>query len=104
GEFLLLLPPGAIAGPAVELPPTLSLFVTAHGRRGLPAGAPDPAIRAADPFWDVPLETLGAPGLAPDPVADGQTIPADYDGAATRAVTFTYGLTISAGVAAFDIT
>jgi hypothetical protein len=103
GEFLLLLPSGAIPAPAVELPATLSLFVTARGRLGVPASAPDPAVRAADPFWDLPLEPLGAPGLAPDPAADGRVIPPDYDGAATRAVAFTYGLTVSAGVPAFEL-
>jgi hypothetical protein len=104
GEFLLLLPPEAIPAPAVELPAALELLVTAHGRRGLPAAPPPIEVRAADPFWDVPLEPLGAPGVTPDPVADGQVIPADYDGAATQTVAFTYGAIVSAGIQPFDIT
>ncbi len=62
GEFLLVLPPEAIASPAVQMPRPLSLDVIAHGRRGLPAAPPPVLVRRADPFWDLPLEVLGAPG------------------------------------------
>jgi hypothetical protein len=106
GEFLLILPPEAIASPATVMPTTLTLQVTAHGRKGAPAAPPPALVRAADPFWDLPLETLGAPGTDPDLdlVALGRAIPADYDGSVTRAVTFTYSLLISSGVPPFDIT
>ncbi len=104
GEFLLLLPPDAIPAPAVELPETLTLSVTAHGRRFLPVGDPPVAVRRADPFWDVPLETLGGPGSAVDPVAEGRVVPAVFEGVATQTVQFTYGAIVSASVPAFDLT
>jgi len=106
GEFLLILPPESIATPAVQLPNALTLDITAHGRRGLPASPPPPLVRGADPFWDLPLEALGAPGVAPDAdqISLGRTIPADYDGAVTQSVTFTYSQIISSGVLPFDIT
>jgi hypothetical protein len=106
GEFLLVLPPEAIAAAMVELPKTLTLEITAHGRRGMPAVVPPVLIQAADPCWDLPLEQLGAPGTAPetDLVSLGRTIPADFDGQIMQVVTFTYSLVISAGVPPFDIT
>ena len=106
GEFLLILPPEAIAAPAVQLPALLTLAVTAHGRRGLPMVVPPLLVQRADSFWDLPLETLGAPGIAPtaDVVALGHTIPADYDGAVTQNVQFSYAEIISSSVAPFDIT
>jgi hypothetical protein len=106
GEFLLILPPEAIAPPATGLPAPLTLQVTAHGRKSLPAGPPPALVRAADPFWDLPLETAGPPGTDPDvdAVALGRTIPADYDGSATQTVAFTYSQIISSGVPPFALT
>jgi hypothetical protein len=106
GEFLLILPPEAIASPAVQLPRTLTLSVTAFGRRGLPAVVPPQLVQWADLFWDVPLETVGAPGVLPanDDVSLGRTIPADYDGSVTQLVTFSYSEIISSTVPPFDIT
>ena len=106
GEFLLILPPEAIATPAVQLPRTLMLRVAAFGRRGLPAVVPPLLVQRADPWWDVPLETLGALGVVPatDNVSLGRTIPADYDGAVSQLVTFSYSEIISSSVLPFDIT
>jgi hypothetical protein len=106
GEFLLVLPPESIAAPAVQLPRTLSLDITAHGRNGLPAVLPPLLVQRADPFWDLPLEVLAAPGTPPsvDPVALGRAIPADYTSSVTQSVTFTYSQIISSGVPPFDIT
>lgn len=106
GEFLLILPPESIAAPAVQLPKTLTLTITAHGRRGLPGVVPPPLVRRADPWWDLPLETLDIPGTPADadPVALGRTVPNDYDGAVTRSVPFVYSRIISSDVLPFDIT
>jgi hypothetical protein len=106
GEFLLILPPQAIALPATSLPAPLTLQVTAYGRRGLPAVVPPALVRSADPFWDLPLEEIGAPGVAPeaDLVALGRFVPPDYDGSVTQLIAFTYSLLISSGVPPFDIT
>jgi hypothetical protein len=106
GEFLLILPPEAIAPPATSLPASLTLQVTAYGRLDLPAFVPPALVQAADPFWDLPLEVIGAPGIAPetDLVALGRVIPPDYDGSATQSVAFTYSLLISSGVPPFVIT
>jgi hypothetical protein len=106
GEFLLILPPEAIAPPATALPAALTLQVTAYGRKGFPAVLRPALMQAADPFWDLPLEEIGAPGIAPDLdlVALGRVIPADYNGSFTQSVTFTYSLLISSGIPPFDIT
>ena len=106
GEFLLILPPEAIAAPAVQLPQVLKLAVTVTGRRVLPAVVPPLLVQRADPFWDLPLETVGAPGTPPttDLVALGRVAPADYDGAITQLVSFRYSEIISRGVPPFDIT
>lgn len=106
GEFLLVLPPESIAQPAVQLPATLTLDVTAHGRRMLPGVVPPVLVRQADPMWDLPLEVLAAPNVAPsaDGVASGRAIPADYNGVRTQTVVFTYALVISNGILPFDIT
>lgn len=106
GEFLLLLPPESIAAPAVQLPRTLSLSVTASGRLSSPsAGTPLP-VQRADPHWDLPLETLGAPGIAPqlDLIALGRVVPGDFDGSMTQQVTFSYSEIISSSVAPFVVT
>lgn len=106
GEFLLILPPDAIAMPAVVMPRTLDLVITAFGRRGVPASAPPLLVRQADPFWDVPLEEIGPPNIAPnaDAAALGRVIPADYDGSDSQTITFSYSQFISSGIPPFDIT
>lgn len=106
GEFLLILPPEAIAMPAVEIPRTLQLTVTAFGRRSIPANAPPELVRKADPLWDIPLEEIGPPNIAPnvDTTALGRAIPADYDGSDSQDITFTYSRLISSGIPPFDIT
>jgi hypothetical protein len=106
GEFLLILPPEAIAMPSVEIPRTLELKVTAFGRRGIPANAPPDLVRKADPFWDIPLEEIAPPNVAPnvDATSLGRAIPPDYDGSNSQNVTFTYSRLISSGIPPFDIT
>ncbi len=74
GEFLLLLDPGLVVGPA--LTPPLKVRVTVYG----PAIAPDPAAdpaSALDPLWDLPLEAvdLTADG---DEVLAGTKLPPGY--------------------------
>jgi hypothetical protein len=101
GEFLLLLDPEAVR--EGQLVANLVVSVTARAPRLAPV--PASALNAAvDPLWDLPLEILGAPGVTPDNVADGIAIPAGYDGSATQAVEFQYGVLRSLGVAPFAIT
>ncbi len=106
GEFLLVLPPEAIAAPAVQMPRTLALDITAYGRVGLPAVVPPVLVRRADPFWDLPLELLDVPGTpaTADPVALGRAIPTDYTSSVMQPVTFTYSQIISSGVPPFVLT
>ncbi|MEO8333821.1 MAG: hypothetical protein ABI664_02530 [bacterium] len=106
GEFLLVLPPESIASPAVQMPRTLSLDITAHGRIAPPPVVPPVLVQRADPFWDLPLERLDIPGTpaTSDPVALGRLIPADYTGSVMQPVTFTYSQIIGSGVPPFDIT
>ncbi len=71
GEYLLVLDAGTI--PLAELTPTFALDLRAHG----PSSPTTPAIGERDPLWDLPIETLAAPG-DPDPIAEGApTLPAD---------------------------
>jgi hypothetical protein len=88
GDFLLILPPEAL-GPGADLG-TLTLTVEARGRLGLPPNPPPDIVRAVDPTWDLPRETLAAPGTLPDAVGEGRTIPGELTGSASRAVTFRY--------------
>ncbi|HWB41307.1 MAG TPA: hypothetical protein VG500_08620 [Gemmatimonadales bacterium] len=90
GEFLLILPPESL-GPSAELA-TLSLVVEARGRLGLPPNPPPVPVREVDPTWDLPRETLAAPGTTPDPVAEGRAMPTDMNGAVIRVVTFRYSV------------
>lgn len=78
GEFLLILDPAA----APPGDPTTTLDFTLLVRA--PAAAPDPTsaspapFRAqADPYWDLPLETLPAVA-ASDPVSRGEVTPPGY--------------------------
>ena len=106
GEFLLVLPPEAIAVPAVHLPRAPALQITVHGRRRLPAPAIPKLLQRADPYWDLPLEVLGPLGglVSNDPVALGRAIPTIFEGSVTRSVTFVYSKIVSDGIAPFEIT
>jgi len=101
GEFLLLLEPKAV--PAADLPTPFTLDVTAFAP---PAPLPPPPAPVADvdPLWDLLLETAAGPGIFPDPVAAGETIPPSYTGTSgPQTVTFTFGALISRGIAPFKI-
>lgn len=100
GEALLLLasPPP----PAPDLADPLEVRVTVFG----PAAAPVPSspdLPSRDPFWDVPLESLAAPG-DPDPAAAGEVLPAGYAStpASTRIIPFRLGRVLS-GVDDFEL-
>jgi hypothetical protein len=101
GEFLLLLDPEAVR--EGQLVTNLTVAVTARAPTNVlpPLSALDAAV---DPLWDLPLETLAAPGTLPDGVADGTTLPAGYNGSATQNVQFQYGVLRSLGVPPFTIT
>jgi len=75
GEFLLI-----VADPRLldELPApdTFSVDVTVLGPNPVPDPAGNPAA-LTDPLWDLPLETVAAPGAA-DPVSAGATPPPTY--------------------------
>ena len=49
-------------------------------------------VREVDPTWDLPRETLAAPGITPDLVAEGRAMPTDMNGAVVRVVTFRYSV------------
>jgi hypothetical protein len=66
GEFLLLVGPTTVLD--IELDATFELDVRAFG---IPSPSKPPAGEP-DPLWDLPLETLSAPGTADDPIAEGR--------------------------------
>jgi hypothetical protein len=101
GDFLLILPPEAL-GLAAGLP-ALTLTVEAFGRLADPPAPPPQAVRDADPWWDIPLETLALPGVLPDQVAEGRAVPPDFNGSDARQVTFTYSVILGDAVAPFVI-
>jgi len=102
GEFLLLLDPEAVR--EGQLVANLTVDVTAHAPLNAPP-SPSALDMAVDPLWDLPLETLAAPGTTPDGVADGTTLPPGYNtGSATQSVQFQYGVLRSLGVSPFTIT
>ncbi|HEX3129374.1 MAG TPA: hypothetical protein VH394_18710 [Thermoanaerobaculia bacterium] len=97
GEFLLLLasPPA----PAPELTDPFDVQVAVFG----PADAPEPGtpdLPSRDDLWDLPVETLAAPG-DPDPTAAGETLPDDYVEGPSRVVPFRLGRVLS-GVDDFE--
>lgn len=101
GEFLLLIEPGA--APFGDLAAPIAVRVIVSG----PAVVPQPAtpdVPARDPFWDLPLETVPAPG-APDTVSSGEAPPEGYavSLAASRIVPFELGRILTgADVAPFE--
>ena len=93
GEFLLVLDPSA--APAVELVDPLSVRVTVYAPAVAPLPLP-PDLLAQDFLWDLPLESLPAPG-APDLVSTGEQLPAGYvkTAGSSRLVPFRLGRLIS---------
>jgi hypothetical protein len=87
GEFLLLINAGVTTGSS--LPNPLQIDVAVFAPAAIPVPNP-PGLPALDPLWDLPLESLAAPG-ADDPVAGGTVLPADYTAQVSRTVTLTLG-------------
>ena len=100
GEFLLLLAPEA--SPFIDLADPLEAEVTVFAPDPAPVPA-SPSVPENDPFWDLPVEVLGAPGGA-DPVAAGEVLPAGYTASVSRLVAFPLGRQLSAahGLADFE--
>ncbi|MCO6454407.1 MAG: hypothetical protein J5I93_03745, partial [Pirellulaceae bacterium] len=92
GEFLLALAPAAIRGS--ELPRTIDIRVVVYGPAQVQP--PDPAdLPELDPWWDLPLEQVPAPGAADD-VSPGRRLPDGYVAGDERQVTFVVGRALSA--------
>jgi hypothetical protein len=92
GEFLLIINSQVTAGSA--LPNPLNIEVSVFGPATTPI--PNPAsLPEIDPLWDLPLESLAAPGTSVDQVASGEQLPPDYTANATRVVEFTLGRCLS---------
>jgi hypothetical protein len=87
GEFFLLISANAVSGSS--LPNPLNIDVEISGPTNEPVPNP-PNQEELDPLWDLPLEILAAPGSA-DPVAAGETLPADYGANVTETITLTLG-------------
>jgi hypothetical protein len=87
GEFLLLINANAVTGSS--LPNPLNVDVSVSGPTIAPIPNP-PNQEVLDPLWDLPLETLAAPGAA-DPVAAGVTLPANYGAVTVQTITFSLG-------------
>jgi hypothetical protein len=88
GEFFLLINANAVTGST--LPDPLDIDVSVTGPTVIPVPVP-PNQPELDPLWDLPLETLAAPGAAADPVATGETLPPTYAATVTETITFTLG-------------
>lgn len=88
GEFFLLINANAVTGST--LPDPLNIDVSVNGPTVVPAPNP-PNQPEFDPLWDLPLETLAAPGAAADPVATGENLPLNYGATTAQTITFTLG-------------
>src|SRR5262249_6077849 len=101
GEFLLLLEASAV--PAAALPAPFTLDVTAFAPPA-PLPPPPPLVADVDQLRGLPLESTAAPGISPDPVAAGETVPPSYTGTSgPQTVTFSFGALISRGIAPLKI-
>ncbi|HEV7745447.1 MAG TPA: hypothetical protein VGO56_10665 [Pyrinomonadaceae bacterium] len=87
GEFFLLVNANSVSGSS--LPNPLNVDVEVSGPTTEPVPNP-PNQEELDPLWDLPLEMLATAGSA-DPVATGETLPADYGTSVTQTITFTLG-------------
>jgi len=88
GEFLLILNARAVTGST--LPQPLNVDVSISGPVPVPAPA-SPNQEKIDPLWDLPVETLAAPGSASDSVATGEDLPGNYTATIMQTVAFTLG-------------
>jgi hypothetical protein len=97
GEFLLLISPDASGPGPLDLTGGLSLIVDVSA----PPVAPgvSPSVQAADPLWDLPVETTNGPGPA-DPVSLGETIPAGST-LVSRTESFALGRCMTGQIAPF---
>lgn len=92
GEFLLLINSQVSAGSALPIPLNIEVSVFGPATDPIPNPADLPTI---DPLWDLPLETLAAPGATVDQVASGEQLPPNYTATVTRIVEFTLGRCLS---------
>jgi len=91
GEFLLVIEPHMIG--VMEDPYDLRVVVSGPA---VPPTPDTPQQPSEDPYWDLPLETVPAPG-DPDPVSPGDQLPDGYVSAvsATQIVPFQLGIIVS---------
>jgi hypothetical protein len=76
GEFLLLLDSSASPYDEIVEPPTALIIVA--GPLTAPAPPADEQLKK-DPWWDLPLEPLPAPGGSDTSMAEGTALPPGYD-------------------------
>ncbi len=90
GEFFLIVNARAVTGSSLPNPLNIDISVS-----GPAIAVPhSPEKEKIDPLWDLPVETLAAPGSAVDKVATGENLPTDYTATVTETVTFTLGTSI----------
>jgi hypothetical protein len=88
GEFLLLINAAVTAGSS--WPDPLEIEVSVFGPDPFPPVVP-PEVKARDPLWDLPPETMVAPDMAVDDVATGKAVPTTYIEIASENITFKLG-------------
>jgi hypothetical protein len=99
GEFLLVVRSSAAGVGPLDLAAGVSLVVDVHAPPA-PQGVP-PAVQAADPLWDLPVESVGGPGPT-DPVSLGERIPLGST-STSRVETFTLGQFLTSRAAPFVV-
>lgn len=88
GEFLLLINAKVTSGSTWPVP--LEVEVSVFGPATVPTPVPAD-LPTRDPLWDLPLETLVAPGITADGVEAGEDLPTPYTSSVKRDITFTLG-------------
>lgn len=87
GEFLLLINATVTSTSAVPKPLAIKVTVTGPLNMPIPTSPEQPA---ADPLWDLPVETMATPG-DPDPAANGETVPWVATKEVNRVINFSIG-------------
>ncbi|HYU15380.1 MAG TPA: hypothetical protein VEL05_04895, partial [Candidatus Acidoferrum sp.] len=98
GEFLLLINADASGVGPLDLAAGVSVIVDVHAPP-VPGAVP-PDVRAADPLWDLPVETVTGAGAA-DPVSLGEAIPAGST-LVSRTEAFDLGRCMTSQIAPFE--